>query len=124
MYCNEIYTHSMLAKDIEVKEGFAKIPETPGLGYELDEDAIEKFRVEKPMRRPDPPRLIETSWPDGRRMYSANNGQVNFMLRPGMQGKLPYYEAGVDSRLLEDDGSAEWKKLYAEARKGPYLTKP
>ena len=57
-------------------------------------------------------------------MYIANNGQVNFMLRPGMQGKLPYYEAGVDSRLLEDDGSAEWKKLYAEARKGPYLTKP
>ena len=122
--CHQLYTHSMLAKDIEVKDGFAKIPDGPGLGYELDEDAIDQFRVEKPRRRPDPPRLIETSWPDGRRMYIANNGQVNFMLRPGMQGKLPFYEAGVDSRLLEDDGSQEWKKLYAEARKGPYLTKP
>ena len=122
--CHQLYTHSMLAKDIEVKDGFAEIPAGPGLGYDLDEDAIEKFRVEKPSRRPDPPRLIETSWPDGRRMYIANNGLVNFMLRPGMQGKLPFYEAGVDSRLIEDDGSQEWKRLYSQARKGPYLTKP
>ncbi|MCH2580560.1 MAG: dgoA protein, partial [Planctomycetes bacterium] len=113
----------MLSKEIEVKDGFAGIPEGPGLGYELDEDAIEKFRVEKPVRRPDPPRLIATSWPDGRRMYIANNGQVNFMLRPGQKGELPYYEPGVDTRLAEDDGSKEWKRLYSEARKGPYLTK-
>ena len=121
--CHQLYTHSMLSKDIEVKDGSAQVPDTPGLGYELDEDAIEKFRTEKPARRPDPPRLIETSWPDGRRMYIANNGKVNFMLGPGAQGKLPYYEPGVDSRLVENDGSEEWKRLYAEARKAPYLTK-
>ena len=121
--CHQLYTHSMLSKEVEVKDGFAGIPEGPGLGYKLDEAAIEKFRVEKPARRPDPPRLIETSWPDGRRMYIANNGQVNFMLRPGQKGELPYYEPGVDTRLAEDDGSKEWKRLYSEARKGPYLTK-
>jgi len=122
--CHQLYTHSMLSRDIEVKDGFAAIPSGPGLGYELDEDAVEKFRVEKPARRPDPPRLIETSWPDGRKMYIANNGQVNFMLRPGQKGKLPYYEPGVDTRLLEDNGTEEWKRLYKEARKAPYLTKP
>ena len=119
--CHQLYTHSMLSRDIEVKGGSAQVPDAPGIGYELDEDAIEKFRTEKPARRPDPPRLIETSWPDGRRMYIANNGLVNFMLRPGMQGKLPYYEPGVDSRLVENDGSEEWRRLYIEARKGPYL---
>ena len=31
-------------------------------------------------RRPEPPRLIETVWPSGRKMYVANNGTVNFML--------------------------------------------
>ena len=122
--CHQLYTHSMLSRDIVVKDGFAAIPSGPGLGYELDEDAIEKFRVEKPARRPDPPRLIETSWPDGRKMYIANNGQVNFMLRPGQKGELPYYEPGVDTRLLEDDGSEEWKRLYKEARKTPYFRKP
>jgi len=122
--CHQLYTHSMLSRDIEVKDGFAAIPSGPGLGYELDEDAVEKFRVEKPARRPDPPRLIETSWPDGRKMYIANNGQVNFMLRPGQKGELPYYEPGVDTRLLEDNGTEEWKRLYKEARKAPYLTKP
>ena len=122
--CHQLYTHSMLSRDIEVKDGFAAIPSGPGLGYELDEDAIEKFRVEKPARRPDPPRLIETSWPDGRKMYIANNGQVNFMLRPGQKGELPYYEPGVDTRLLEDNETEEWKRLYKEARKAPYLTKP
>ncbi len=122
--CHQLYTHSMLSRDIVVKDGFAAIPSGPGIGYELDEDAIEKFRVEKPARRPDPPRLIETSWPDGRKMYIANNGQVNFMLRPGQKGELPYYEPGVDTRLLEDDGSEEWKRLYKEARKTPYFRKP
>lgn len=122
--CHQLYTHSMLSRDIVVKDGFAAIPAGPGLGYELDEDAIEKFRVEKPARRPDPPRLIETSWPDGRKMYIANNGQVNFMLRPGQKGELPYYEPGVDTRLLENDGSEEWKRLYKEARKTPYFRKP
>ncbi len=122
--CHQLYTHSMLSRDIEVKDGFAAIPSGPGLGYELDEDAVEKFRVEKPARRPDPPRLIETSWPDGRKMYIANNGQVNFMLRPGQKGELPYYEPGVDTRLLENDGSEEWKRLYKEARKTPYFRKP
>jgi hypothetical protein len=57
-------------------------------------------------------------------MYTANTGSVNFMLKPGMVGKIPYYERGVQTRLLPNDGSARWKKLYQASRQGPVVYKP
>lgn len=119
--CHQLYTHSMLTEPIVVKEGFAEVPDTPGLGYELDRDAIEKFKVEKPESRPEPERLIETSWTDGRKMYIANNGEVNFMLDASREGKTPYFEKGVKTRLLPDDGSSRWRELYQKAREGPLV---
>ena len=76
--CHQLYIHSLLKKRIAVRKGVADIPQSPGLGYELDRDALEVFRVEKPDARPDPLRLIESAWPDGRRLYYANSGAVNF----------------------------------------------
>ena len=119
--CHQLYQHQLLVDPITLQDGQSAIPTGPGLGCEIDWDAVEKFKVRKPVRRPDPPRLIETTWPDGRRMYIANNGKVNFMLTIGREGRMPYFERGVDTSLLPDDGSARWKELYASARKGPVL---
>ena len=93
------------------------------VSVDIDRDMIERYRVDKPQARPEPRRLIETSWPDGRRMYIANNGKVNFMLTEGQRGTIPYFERGVDTRLVPNDGSAKWKELYAAARKGPHFVK-
>jgi galactonate dehydratase len=122
--CHQLYQHQLLKTPIRVKKGFAAIPSGPGLGYELDQEAVARYRVPKPAQRPDPPRLIETTWKDGRTMYTANTGSVNFMLKPGMVGKIPYYERGVQTRLLPNDGSARWKKLYQASRQGPVVYKP
>ncbi len=119
--CHQLYTHSLLTAPIVVADGHAQIPDGPGLGYELDRTALEQFRVEKPAARPDPPRLIETTWPSGRKMYIANTGQVNFMLNFARAGKMPYFEPGVTTHLLPNDGSAEWRELYAKARTEPYF---
>ena len=121
--CHQLFTHQMLTEPILVKEGFAKVPDTPGLGYDLDKEAIEKFRVEKPARRPEPARLIETAWPDGRKMYIANTGQVNFMLTHGQRGKIPYYVPGAMTRLVPNDGSPRWKDLYEKSRREPVLVR-
>ena len=67
---------------------------------------------------------METTWKDGRVMYTANTGKVNFMLGPGQVGKIPYYERGVNTRLLPNDGSRRWKKLYQASRQGPVVYKP
>jgi galactonate dehydratase len=117
--CHQLFQHSLLTAPIQVVEGFAQVPEGPGLGYEIDKDAVKRYRTDKPAQRPEPRRLIEISWADGRRMYIANTGQVNFMLHLAMQGKIPYYERGVQTRLLPDDGSDRWRELYERARKEP-----
>jgi L-alanine-DL-glutamate epimerase-like enolase superfamily enzyme len=121
--CHQLYTHKLLAEPIEVKNGHATVPDGAGLGFELDRDAIEKLKVEKPAKRPDPARMVEVSWPDGRRLYLASNNQVNFVLNAGMNGTIPFYERDVDARLYSDDGSEEWRALYNEACKAPVLVK-
>jgi L-rhamnonate dehydratase len=37
----------MLVEDILIKDGYATIPEGPGLGIEINEQAIEKYRIDK-----------------------------------------------------------------------------
>ena len=69
--------------------------------------------------RPEPPRLIETTWPSGKKMYIANTGEVNFMLTHGQQGKIPFYVRGAKTRLVPNDGSGRWKELYQKSRKEP-----
>lgn len=119
--CHQLYQHTLLTEPIRVEDGFSKVPDRPGLGFELDRDTIEKLRVQKPMSRPDPPRLVETTWPDGRKMYFNHRGGVNFVLNAFRKPGFPYFERGVDSRLLEDDGTPEWRALYDASRDGPHL---
>ncbi len=119
--CHQLYEHDLLADPIVVKEGTAAIPEAPGLGHAIDWNAVETYRVEKPASRPEPERLIETTWPDGRRLWTANTGRVNFMLKNARDGKMPYFEPGVDTRLVPDDGSPEWRRRYDRARREAFF---
>lgn len=121
--CHQLYEHTLLTEPIHVEKTMAAVPDRPGLGYELDRDAMERYRVPRPAQRPEPPRLIEVSWPDGRYMYVANTGRVNFMLDLARAGKMPYFERGVKTRLVPDDGSPRWKELYERARKAPVFTR-
>lgn len=113
--CHQLYTHTLLTEPIVVKNGKARVPDRPGLGFELDQDALAKFRTDKPSERPDPPRLIETTWPDGRRMYLGSHGVLNFILKQANLGNIPYFERGVTTRLVPNDGSSQWKELYDKA---------
>jgi hypothetical protein len=106
-----------------LKNGNSTIPDGPGLGIELDWKVINKFKVPKPPSRPEPERLLETRWPSGRKMYVGSDGSVNYMLRKFMKpSDLPYFEPGVTTHLLHNDGSKDWKDLYQRARKKPVFT--
>lgn len=121
--CHQLYQHSLLKNPIRVKNGFAKVPDRPGIGFEIDWETVEKLRVDKPKRRPDPPRLVVTSWPNGDRMYFNHSGGVNFVLNPARKGKVPYYIDGANTQLFPDDGSQRWRDLYERSRKAPLLVK-
>lgn len=118
--CHQLFEHDLLTEPILVKGGHATVPDRPGLGYEVNRDIVEKLRIQKPAQRPEPERLIETIWTDGRRMYTANNGKVNFMLTAANEDRYPYYADGAETRLVPNDNSPRWRELYDRARKeGP-----
>lgn len=115
--CHQLYTHQMIKPPIQVSNGMAPIPEAPGLGVELDEDAVEKFRIE-PLERqpyPAPGLLLAIRWPSGATTYYAHCRQYwdDFL-----GGRLPTFAKGVRLERIHDDGSKEWKELQQRAQRG------
>ena len=103
-----------------MKDGFATVPDRPGSGYEVNRDLVAKLKIENPTERQEPKRMIEATWTDGRRMYTANNGKVNFMLTAANADRYPYFADGADTRLVPNDGTLRWRELYTRARnEGP-----
>ena len=122
--CFQLYAAQPTKQNVEVRNGFTTIPNAPGLGVELDWKVINQYKVPKPPARPEPARLLETRWPDGRKLYIGSNGNVNYMLRKFMKpSNLPYFEPGVTCHLLVNDGSKDWRDLYQRARRHPVLTR-
>ena len=113
--CHQLYTHHMVKPNISVFNGLAPVPEGPGLGVELDEDAVEQFRLaempEKPY--PHPGLLLAIRWPSGSTSYYTHLRQywVDFQ-----EGRLPLFPSGVHLENIADDGSAEWTDLQTRAQ--------
>ncbi|QDU81062.1 o-succinylbenzoate synthase [Polystyrenella longa] len=122
--CHQLYAHDLLKSTIKVQNGVAEIPQTPGLGYKVDWDVVEKYKVEKPAERPNPPRMMVTIYPDGRKMYFSSAKEVNFHLAPSMREETPFFVKGVTAQFLPDDGTAEWREMYEKATEAPVLVEP
>lgn len=122
MNCHQLYVHDLLKNSIQVVDRLATVPDTPGLGYELDRETVKRFRFEKPKERPNPDRLIEVSWPDGTKLYVAP-AEVNSLIHLANRELIPYYKRGVTMKLLPDHGSAPWRRLYKEAKEVPVWAK-
>ena len=118
--CHQLFEHDLLADSIDVTDGYAKVPDEPGLGHDVDADAIEHFRCDRIEERPNPARLIESDWPDGPTIYLAD-GEVNFVLEYARDEGMPYFERGVETRLVSDDGSDRWRELHERATDGPVV---
>ena len=115
--CHNLYQNSLLKQPLRVEGSLAAIPQGPGLGVELDWDAVEQFRI-APIAKPYPyPNLlIRISWPVGEADYYAHGLQYwdDFM-----NGRRPVFAPGVKMEVLPDDGSDQWKLRYAEGLKKP-----
>lgn len=122
--CHQLYAEQLLTRPIKLNEGLAEVSDEPGLGYDLNRDVMRRYKVEKPPERPEPERLIEVRQTDGTVHYVASNRTVNFMITQGMKSNIPYYRPGVMTRLVPDDGSQRWKRLYEQAQDAPVVEKP
>ena len=119
--CLNIYSHHLLKKPIEVIDGFHRVPDAPGLGVEVDEDAIQAYRV--PDEKLDAeglyihpePRIIKTVvYPDGSCIHMEGDRLDYFNSGEG--------EAQAEGARLEvwyEDGSSEWENLFHRVQKSP-----
>lgn len=119
--CLNLYSEHLLTKPIVVSDGCHAVPDAPGLGVEVDEAAIEKFRVPDEKLDVDGytihphPRIIKTVvYPDGRRIHMAGDGLSYFNA-----GNGDAYVGGARLELTFDDGTKEWTELYEKALETP-----
>lgn len=113
--CHQLFKHDLLTEPILVRDGKSAVPDRPGIGYEIDRDQLAKLRVPKPTAQPKPERLVETTWPDRRRVFMASGDTTNFMMNAANKGLFPFYAKGADTRLVPNDGSERWRTRYAKS---------
>jgi L-alanine-DL-glutamate epimerase-like enolase superfamily enzyme len=115
--CLNNYADDLLVEPLTIRGGFVRMPQGPGLGIEIDEQALARYRMEPPYEHPQPRLLLSVVWEGGRVMHYAN-------MRPQcwddfLQGNQPVQERGVRMEVHPDDGSPGWAELYERARRGP-----
>ncbi len=105
--CTNIYSHPLI-KDFKVEGGNVRVPQAPGLGVELDWDAVEKFRVAPDFKKPAARQIHTIHWPDGRQtQYPDGRYRADFLA-----GKLTGFLPGISLDCRLDDGSAEFDRQY------------
>jgi L-alanine-DL-glutamate epimerase-like enolase superfamily enzyme len=113
--CLNLYEHQLLREPVIVQGGFARVPEAPGLGIEIAEDALGRYRTES-ATRPVTRAVYAMRRPNGERTYYASEAQYWDDFRLGNQIG---FEPGIRLEELPDDGSTEWRKLHARVQKAP-----
>ncbi|MAE60471.1 MAG: hypothetical protein CMJ49_03840 [Planctomycetaceae bacterium] len=100
------YEEDITTKRIEIVEGYSPVPDGPGLGFEVDEEALAEFASREP---PVLPRHVGTlTMPNGTVYHGPS-----FASPPGEEGMV----RGMRHEIWEDDGSREFEKLYERVQK-------
>ena len=107
--CVNIYSH-VLVQGFAVEGGHLRVPEAPGLGVELDRDAVERLRVEPDFAKAPVRQIHAVRWPDGRELWAPDGGYRSDFTA----GKITGFYPGMDLQVRLDDGSEEFDREYRE----------
>ena len=117
--CHELWRSDLLTERLVLTDGYAAVPDGPGLGVEVDEKAIELWRVDE--REPTPKRryreqkrILRVRWPGSgrkKRVWSFSD-EVHFQ-RAFYAGNLPPFERGVELEVIEEERSAAFRNEHA-----------
>lgn len=121
--CMNMYVDQLITEPIEVVGGYYRVPDTPGLGIEFNEDAL-KFKVDKP----DKPVVDAysdqaiygvvrangfTTW------YAGEFTDDGGYWPDTKAGNQSMFEHGVRLETWPNDGSKEWRNLCDRVKIGP-----
>ena len=109
--CMNIYESQLLSKPIEVRGGYYKVPDAPGLGIDVDEKAIKRYEVDYTMVE-HPRHIYKYKRTCGEIAYVAGYRSA-FHARYTREG-LPICERGSTLEIIDDDGSDEFDRRYGE----------
>jgi L-alanine-DL-glutamate epimerase-like enolase superfamily enzyme len=120
--CMNILSHQLITEPIDMIGGFFKIPNAPGLGITVSEEAVARFRVPA-----GDPRTIPTAgfYSDSRVLYTVVYPDGGCIRYKGdirgyfVDGHAPAYAKGTRLEQWEDDGSARWQESFDEVAGGP-----
>ena len=100
------YEDDLIREPHPMQRGFMKVPQGPGLGVELDEDAVERY-TQTP--EPEWPRHISVvTLPGGLKHYYRNLQQAEALMKQGVDEA---FAPGIRLDEWEDDGSNEFDRL-------------
>ena len=99
------YEEDYTTERIPVIEGSSPVPEGPGLGYEVDEDALARIAANKPI---EPPKHVGVlHMPRGHTFYGPS-----YVSPTRVTGREEGTIRGIRSKIWEDDGSADFARIY------------
>lgn len=113
--CLNMYAEQLLSTPLTVAGGYCPVPEAPGLGVEIDEEALARLAVPT-ARKEDQRAVYAVVRPDGGRTYYAHEDHYR---EDFLAGNQPVFERGVRLETLSDDGSAGWADLHRRVQAGP-----
>ncbi|WP_330633042.1 mandelate racemase/muconate lactonizing enzyme family protein [Halocatena halophila] len=122
--CHQIFESTLLEDPPEVDSGMASVPDGPGLGVTVNMDAVRSYETDIPESRPSPARIIETSWPDGRRQYLVPESVNALLAHARDTEQMPFFESGVTTRLITALDDPAVRALYDTVRTEPTLFGP
>ncbi len=111
------YAEDITTKTIPVTEGFSQVPERPGLGFEVDEAALQRMAAQTPI---EPPKhLGMLLLPNGHKIYTPSVPSVQ-----RLTGREEGAMRGLHTVIWEDDGSPEFERAYARVQNEGMFEEP
>ena len=114
--CLNNYSDDLLVEPLTIQGGYVKVPEAPGLGIHVDEEALARYKMESPYEFPRPRLLLSVVWPGGRVMHYSSLRQC---WNDCYAGNQPVQERGARMEVHADDGTKAWSELYERTLPGP-----
>jgi L-alanine-DL-glutamate epimerase-like enolase superfamily enzyme len=100
------YEEDYTTKTIPVIEGYSPVPTGPGLGFEVDEEALARLAANKPVEKSKHVGVLHM--PGGHTFYGRS-----YLSPYGEEGTVRNFR----SELWEDDGSKEFEQVYERVQK-------
>jgi L-alanine-DL-glutamate epimerase-like enolase superfamily enzyme len=109
------YEEDITRERIPVTEGYSPVPEGPGLGIEVDEEALARVAANQPTTLPRHVGILHL--PGGHKLYTPSFPAVS-----RLTGREEGTIRGLKLELWEDDGSPEFAQLYERVQKEGVVT--